>query len=192
MSPATSTSQPTHATGIDPALLLDGYAYGRVAYHVALIGRRFRLSDDRQEDLRQDFYAAICAAAPRYDPAKASPRTYAARVIAREALFRRRCIRNERRSAARSPLLLSDLQRENRFPEPRAPRSCEPTARDLVHDLRVGLSRLTHRQHQTAEALKNQTPAEIAAGRRCHPSTVYREMGAMRRMLAEAGLSART
>lgn len=192
MSPATSPAQPKHATGIDPSLLLDDYAFERVAYHVAQIGRRYRLSEDGQDDLRQDFYTAICSAARRYDPTKASRRTFTSRVIELTAVFRRRCIRNERRSAARSPLLLSELQREHRFPEPRAPRSCEPTALDLVHDLRLGLSRLTHRQHQTAEALKNQTPSEIAAERRCHPSTVYREMASMRCHLSEVGLSTRT
>lgn len=178
--------------GIAPSLLLDEYAEARIAFHVAQIARRYRLSEDQQNDLRQDLYAAVCAAAPRYDPAQASRRTYTARVITREALFRCRCIRNQRRSSARSPLFLSDLQREHRFPELRAPRSTEPTSRDLVHDLGIGLSQLTHRQHQTAEALKNQSASEIAAERRCHPSTVYRELAAMRCHLSVVGLSMQT
>ena len=193
--PSTNPNNASHDSpnlGIDPSLLLDDYAYERVAYHVAQIGRRYRLSEDKQDDLRQDFYTAICSAARRYDPTKASRRTFTSRVIELTAVFRRRCIRNERRSAARSPLLLSDLQREHRFPELRGPRSCEPTALDLVHDLRIGLARLTHRQHQTAEALKNQTPAEIAAERGRHPSTVYREMASMRCHLSAVGLSTRT
>lgn len=189
MTQATLARQPKASIGIDPNLLIDDYAHERVAYHVAQIGREHRLREDARDDLRQDFYAAICAASRRYDPAKASRRTFTSRVIELTAIFRRRCIRNERRSAARSPLLLSELQREHRCLDLRAPRICEPSAHDLVLDLRVGLSRLTHRQHQTAAALKNQTPSEIAAERRCHASTVYREMASMRCQLTELRLA---
>lgn len=173
----------------DPSQLIDAYAHERVDYHVGQIGRSYRLTEDERDDLRQDFFEAICTAARRYDSDRSSPQTFVCRVIERAAAYFKRRIRNERRCAARSPILLSQLQRENRGFAPLAPRACEPSAHDLVLDLRQGFAKLSRRQQQTAEAMKNQTVVEIAAERRAHRSTVYRDLGSMRATLSELGLN---
>lgn len=169
--------------------LINTYALDRIDYHVKRLGRGLHLSEHQREDLRQDLTLDLCKAARRYDPSKSSPRTFVSRVLTWAALHRARCIRNERQCAARSPIHLSQLQRENRGFAPLAPRTSEPSAHDLVLDLRQGFARLSRRQQQTAEALKNQSVAEIAAQHRAHRSTVYRDLGSMRATLSELGLN---
>lgn len=175
--------------GIDPSNLIDDYAHERVAFHVGRIGRQFRMSEHRRNDLRQDFYLALTKAARRYDPMRASIRTFASRVIELTAAFCRRCIRNERRCPCRSAVAFSQLPRRLRDFAPSAPRACEPSSRDIVVDTEHSLAQLTHRQRTTAEALKTLTAAEIAQARRRHPSTVYREIASLRLALADCGLA---
>lgn len=160
--------------------IIDDYAIERVDYQVARLGRILRLSHHRKEDLRQDLLLELCNAARRFNPATASARTFVSRVVSSAAAHHARCIRNERRNGARSPILLSQLQRDGRRFSPVAPRSTEPSAHDLVIDLDHGLSTMNRRQQQLAESLKTNTAAEIAKERGHHRSTVYRDLAAMR------------
>lgn len=112
--------EPTN--GSSPAALIDDYAMERVKYHVARLGKLLRLSEDRKDDLRQDLFVALCTAAGRFDPAKATARTFVSRVVSLAAAHHARCIRNERRSGARSPIRLSELQQDDWAFAPVAPR----------------------------------------------------------------------
>lgn len=178
-------------TPIDPSEFVDEYAIGRVDYQVARLGRLLHLSHHRQEDLRQDLFVELCEAAPRFDPRKSSQRTFVSRVVAQSAAHHARCIRNERKCRARSPLLLSQLQREGNGFAPRAPRWCEPSAHDLALDLPRGIAAMTRDRQQLAESLKTQTPVEVAAERGVHRSTVYRDIASIRGTLSEFGLDPR-
>jgi len=191
--PATTTDSTHHpdappTIGIDPAVLIDEFVDERVTFTVGTIGEAYRLSHHDREDLSQNLYTALSKAAPRYDPAKAQQHTFACRVILRAAAHEARTIRNARRNRARSPLLLSDLQRNGRCIQIRAPRWSEPSARDLAIDLRSGLSRLSRRQQFLAEALKTLRVSEIAAEKGQHRSTVHRDLAEMRRTLSASGL----
>jgi DNA-directed RNA polymerase specialized sigma24 family protein len=183
---------PTQSKAATPHNLIDAYAYERVDYHVAQTARTYGLKRHDQDDLRQDLLTAICAAAARYDPRKAKPRTFVCGVIELEVANFKRSIRNKRRCPARAPMVLSQLQRDGRAFAPRAPRWCEPSAQDLVLDLRQRLSGLNRRQQQLAEALKNQTKQEIAAERGVHRATIYRDIAAMRDVLSTFNLSPTT
>ena len=173
---------------ISPATLIDDYAMERVEYHVARLGKLLCLAEDRRDDLRQDLFVALCTAARRFDPAKSAARTFVSRVVSLAAAHHARCIRNERRNGARSPIRLSELQRDGRAFAPVGPRWCEPAALDLVIDLGDALSGLTREQQQLAAALKTISPREIAEERGVHRSTVYREIAVLRASLAERGL----
>jgi DNA-directed RNA polymerase specialized sigma24 family protein len=179
---------PDQVAPTDPRHLIDDYVMERVDYHVARLGRALHLSHHRKEDLRQDLFVALCEAAPRYDKSRAKPRTFVSRVLSLAAAHLARCICNERRNSARSPIRLSELQRDGHCFSPVAPRWCEPSAHDLVLDLRHGIAAMSRRHQQLAEALKIQTAAEVAAERRVHRSTVYREIASMRAALSGFGL----
>jgi hypothetical protein len=168
--------------------IIDDYAMARVDYQVARLGRLLHLSHHRKEELRQDLLLELCQAAQRFDPATSSTQTFVSRVVSLAAAFHARTIRNERGSSARSPIRLSELQRDGRCFSPAAPRWCEPSAHDLVLDLRHGIAAMSRRHQQLAEALKTQTAAEVAAERRVHRSTVYREIASMRAALSGVGL----
>ncbi|MBX3356507.1 MAG: sigma-70 family RNA polymerase sigma factor [Phycisphaeraceae bacterium] len=174
--------------GIDPSELIDSFVEDRVHYLVDKIGEAYRLTHHDREDLSQSLFAALSGAARRYNPAKAQQHTFACRVLLRAAAHEARTIRNARRNPARSPLLLSDLQRNGRCHQLHAPRWTEPSARDLALDLRTSLSRLSRRQQFLAEALKTLRVSEIAAEKGQHRSTVHRDLAAMRRSLTTAGL----
>ena len=165
--------------------IIDRYAMERVEYQVARLGRVLRLSHHRKEDLRQDLLLELCRAARRFDPMTSRARTFVSRVVALGAAHHARCIRNERRNSARTPILLSQLQREGRSFSPIAPRSCEPSAHDLVLDLDFSFAAMNRRQQELAESLKTSTAAEIAAERGHHRCTVYRDLAAMRVTLAD-------
>jgi len=179
----------TSSFGIEPNTIIDEYAIARVNYQVARLGRTLRLTHHHKEDLRQGFFLELCEAAHRYDPSKSSRRTFVSRVLSRAASHQARSIRNKRRNGARSPILLSQLQREDHCFDPPAPRSCEPSALDLALDLNLGLSVMSRRQQQLAESLKNKTVAEIARERGQHRCTVHRDVAAIRRKLAALGLA---
>lgn len=169
--------------------LTDEYTTDRVDYHVTRLGRALNLSHDGREDLRQDLFVSLCVAARRYDPKRSSPRTFVSRVLSFAAAHKVRCIRNERRSCARSPILLSELQRNGRSFSPLAHHRYEQRSHDLVLDLRTGFSQLDREQQILAEALKKQRPAEIADETGVHRSTVYRNIAAIRDSFDAIGLS---
>jgi len=181
------TAQPSH-----PHDIIDDYAMDRVDYQVARLGRLLHLSHHRKEDLRQDLLLELCQAAQRFDPATSSARTFVSRVVSSAAAFHMRTIRNERRNSARSPIRLSELQRNGHSLAARAPRWSEPSTHDLAMDLPRGLSSMDRRHQELAESLKTQTVAEIAAERGVHRSTVYRDIAAMRTTLTEHGLDPAT
>lgn len=180
-----TTQRPTSNTAYD---IIDRYATDRIDYQVSRLGRSLHLSHHRKEDLRQDLLLELCHAARRYDPRKASQRTFVSRVVASAAAHHARCIRNERRNGARSPIRLSELQREGRGFSPVAPRTYEPSAHDTAMDLHDRIGAMSRRHQLLSESLKTNTPAEIAADRGQHRSTVYRDIASMRVTLAESGL----
>lgn len=197
--PASCTSEsPTSATpatphdnpqiGITPTELIDDFVHERVRFIVNDIAVQYRLSRADRDDLSQEIYLALCEAAVRYDPAQASRHTFACRVIVLAAAHRARSIRNVRRCPVRSPLMLSELQRDARCAGLRAPRWTEPTSIDLGEDLRFGVSRLSRRQQLLVQELKTQSPTAIAAERNRHPSSIYREITRIRHQIEASGL----
>lgn len=183
----TCTLNPTSQSSIADQII-DDYAIERVDYQVARLGRILRLSHHRKEDLRQDLLLELCQAARRFNPATSKARTFVSRVVSSAAAYHARCIRNERRNGARTPILLSQLQRDGRRFSPVAPRSCEPAAHDLTLDLDHAFAAMDRGHQELAESLKTQTVAEIAAERGVHRSTVYRDLGTMRAALSELDL----
>lgn len=178
----------TDKPAIDASTIIDNYAMERVEYQVTRLGRILRLSHHRKEDLRQDLLLELCQAARRFNPDTSSAHTFVSRVVSSAAAHHARCIRNERRNGARSPILLSQLQREGGRFSPVAPRSCEPSAHDLVLDLDHAFSAMNRRRQHLAESLKTNTAAEIAKERGQHRSTVYRDLAAMRVTLSDLDL----
>jgi len=197
--PASSTSESPTSTnpatthdnpqiGITPTELIDDFVHERVRFIVNDIAVQYRLSRADRDDLSQEIYVALCEAAVRYDPAQASRHTFACRVIVLAAAHRARSIRNVRRCPVRSPLMLSELQRDARCAGLRAPRWTEPTSIDLGEDLRFGVSRLNRRQQLLVQELKTQSPTAIAAERNRHPSSIYREITRIRHQIEASGL----
>ena len=186
---ATSATTAPYTQQTTPTDLIDDYAIERVAYHTARVGRRLHLTPDRRDDLQQDLFVSLCEAAKRYDPSKSAPRTFVSRVLCLAAAHHARRIRNERRSPARSPIRLSELQRNGHDFATPAPRWSEPSAHDLSMDLSRGIASLNERQQDLAKSMSSHTVAQIAAERHVHRSTVYREVAAVRTALTEYGLA---
>lgn len=188
---ATRSKQGLSAKHPRPIEIIDGYATERIDYQVHRVGRALNLSIHEREDLRQTLFLDLCKAVKRYDPTRSRPHTFVSRVVVLAAKHRERCIRKARNCPARSPLLLSRLQREGNSFAPSAPRWCEPSAHDLALDLPRGIAAMTRARQQLAESLKTQTAVEVAAERGVHRSTVYRDIASIRGTLSEFGLDPR-
>lgn len=184
-----STTRPESNATICPSDLIDDYIFDRVDFRVAEVAEAYGLQPHDQDDLRQRLLLAICAAAHRYDPSKAKPRTFVRGVLNLEVANYKRSVAIERRSTVRSPIMLSELQRNGRSFSPLAHHRYEQRSHDLVLDLRAGFSRLDREQQILAEALKKQRPAEIADESGVHRSTVYRNIAAIRDSFDAIGLS---
>lgn len=165
---------------------IDDYAMERVSFHARRLAASLNLGEHDEEDLRQDFIAELCSAERRFDPSLASKRTFVCRVLSKASAYFARTARSRRRGPGRPIPSLSAIKAERAAGALAAPRADEPSVRvDLAMDVANASARLDDRGRRLVHELTTRTPREIAAERGVHPSTVYREIAAVRAVFAE-------
>lgn len=172
-----------------PSDLVDAYALERVEYQVNRLRTRLGLNRHDAEDVRQDLVAELCGAAPRFDPSKASRKTFICRVLTRAAAHIARSIRNRRKCAALSPRSLSTMLPGDWAHESRG--VVERGMADRIGqamDLGVACDQMPRQRRLIAEDLKHYSVDEIAGARGMHRGSVYRAIGQIRHDLAAAGV----
>ncbi|TVQ64186.1 MAG: sigma-70 family RNA polymerase sigma factor [Phycisphaerales bacterium] len=152
-----------------------------MSFHARRLAASLHLSEHDEEDLRQDFFAELCSAQRRFDPSLASKRTFVCRVLAKaSAYFTRRAL-SRQRGPGGPVVSLNAIKAERVAGALAAPRTDEPAVRvDLAMDLAKAASRLDDRGRRLVSDLSTRKPREIAAERGVHPSTVYRDLAAVR------------
>ncbi|MFU8828376.1 MAG: hypothetical protein ACNA8P_02975 [Phycisphaerales bacterium] len=165
---------------------IDDYAMQRVSFHTRRLASSLNLCEHDEEELRQNFFVELCKAEHRFDPSLASKRTFICRVLSKASAYFARSARSKRSGSGRPVVSLSTIQAEQVTEDLAAHRSDEPGARvDLAMDIADASSRLNERCRRLVAELQTQNPREIAAERGVHPSTVYRQLAALRPAFAE-------
>jgi DNA-directed RNA polymerase specialized sigma24 family protein len=165
---------------------IDDYAMERVSFHAARLAASLNLGEHDEEDLRQDFIAELCSAQRRFNPNLASKRTFVCRVLSKASAYFARTARSKRRRPGRPIASLSAIKAERSAGALAGTRVDEPAVRvDLATDIAGASDRLDDRGRRLVHELSTRTPREIAAERGVHPSTVYRELAAVRAVFAE-------
>jgi RNA polymerase sigma factor (sigma-70 family) len=181
---ANSTIVPVPSPAAAP--WIDDYAMERVSFHAAQLAASLNLGEHDEEDLRQNFLAELCSAERRFNPNLASKRTFVCRVLSKASAYFARTARSRRRGPGRPIASLSAINVERSARALAGPRADEPAVRvDLAMDIADALERLDDRRRRLVHELRTRTPREIAAERGVHPSTVYRELAAVRAVFAE-------
>lgn len=165
---------------------IDDYAMQRVSFHTRRLASSLNLSEHDEEELRQDFVVELCKAEHRFNPNLASKRTFICRVLSKASAYFARRARSKRNGSGRPVVSLSAIQADQAGSAFAAPRTDEPAVRvDLAVDIADASSRLDERGHRLLEDLDTRTAREIAVERGVHPSTVYRQVAALRPAFAE-------
>lgn len=151
-----------------------------VCIRAACMARRLGLNATDRDDLRQDLRVQLLRALPRYDAARASPSTFASRVLDKACLHCMRQIMGQQRraSAARA-----ELAHQHRRTEGGADHAWEQR-----EDLREVSHLLPDRLGYLFGHLARQSPRQAAKVLGVHHSRVYRDLEAIR-SLAEGWTS---
>lgn len=127
-----------------------------------------------REDFTQEALIGVLTALPRFDPARASLRTFVERVV-----------------ASKFASLLRYCRAKKRLNRPNGKRAADSlqvlVTVEFRVDLRRVLSNLDSREQRVAQLLVACSPTEIARRLRISRAAVYRSIGRIRAALVEAG-----
>lgn len=151
-----------------------------VCIRAACVARRLGLNVMDEEDLRQDLRVQLLRALPRYDAARASPSTFASRVLDKACLHRMRQIMSQRR---RTRAARAELEFRHSRTEGGADHAWEHR-----EDLREVSHLLPDRLKYLLGHLALRSPRQAAKLLGVHHSRVYRDVEAIR-SLAEGWTS---
>ncbi|HED53876.1 MAG TPA: sigma-70 family RNA polymerase sigma factor [Phycisphaerales bacterium] len=168
----------------DTSHLIDNYVLERIDFRARRLAIRFRLPDDRRDDLAQEMTHELLKAATRFDPdGSAAWHTYACRVL---DLAVKKLIQSECRTRKREAGGLV------RFSE--SPDGCSSAANclamavddpsliqfELRMDVEMVLARMPERLRRVCLLLMELTPAEAAEALGIHRNSIYRLIAQIR------------
>ena len=182
---ASSTSIPTAAE------FLNDVTERRISYRVTRLGRKFALSREDREDLRQDFRLAVLSARPQYEPARCPLDRFVGMVLNRRYKYhvRQQCQLSHHRGRTPNTMALDDVDPdiECLLPDPRL--EADLARVELRHDLDHAFSGMTDIERGVCALLMSgHTQSEAARILGVVPSSVTRAMDRIRKHLSEAGL----
>lgn len=170
--------------------VIDAYALARIDYRVQKMARRFKLPQDQQEDLRQDMAVELLTAFQRFNPDKASRKTFVNRVLDKFVKYTMRNRSIRRRRACDSPIHFDDI-----FPgfEPVSNDAAtgvvdEQVRRELRIDMDAAIARMPKRLRRVCSLLKEFDATEVAEQLGIRRQSVYRIMDEIREYLNRAGV----
>ncbi len=163
---------------------IDNYILERIDFRVRRLAIRFRLPDDRRDDLAQEMTHELLKAATRFDPdGSAAWHTYACRVL---DLAVKKLIQSECRTRKREA---GELVRFSESPDgyPSAA-NCVALAvddpsliqLDLRMDVEVVLARMPERLRRVCWLLMELSPTEAAEALGIHRNSIYRLIAQIR------------
>ncbi len=157
---------------------LDAAALREIDLTARGVAKRFGLGDADRDDVVQDLSQGLLRAIARFDPQRATWRTYRARVLEKERLLVERQILARRRRDARVA---------------QSVRATALRARDRIDgfegevDLRDRIARLSARRGQICIGLlADESVSAIARRLDVHRATVHRELVAIRAVIRDA------
>ena len=175
--------QKTNLTNPPQNNVVDDYVLKRIDFRAQQLAIKFRLPDDRRDDLAQEMVVELLKAADRFNPDRsASWHTYACRVLdlAVKKLAQAECRMRQREAG--KPMGFSE-----------APDGCPPAVDDPAHegeddlaklelklDIDVVLARMPQRLRQTCTLLMHQSPTEAAKAMGIHRNSIYRRIAQAR------------
>jgi len=187
----TSPSHPQQQISKLPAeQLIDDYALERIDYRVRRLTNQFGLSEDEQEDCRQDMVVELLSAFDRFDPGKAKRETYINRVLDKfvKHAVRTRCTHRNR--ACDSPICLDDVAPgfQPVINDPGAGELDEQGRRELRLDMAAVIARMPKRLQRVCRLLMEYTPTEAAEELDISRTSIYRNIAEIHQHLTIAGL----
>ena len=189
----TSPSHPKQQISkLPPEQLIDQYALERIDFRVRRLASQFDLSQDEQEDYRQDMVVELLSAFGRFDPGKAKRETFVNRVLDKFVKYATRVRCTHIRRACDSPLGLDDvcLGFQPVVNETRAGELDEQGQRELRLDMAAAIARMPERLQRVCHLLMELDPADAAEELGICRQSIYRNIGEIRQYLAAAGLGA--
>jgi len=183
---ASSTSIPTAAE------FLNDVTERRISYRVTRLGRKFALSREDREDLRQDFRLAVLSARPQYDPPRCPLDRFVKMVLNRRYKHhvRQQCQLSHHRGRTLDVMGLDDVDPDLHewLPDPR--QEADLARVDLRHDLGHAFEGMSDIERGVCALLMSgHTKSEAARVLGVAPSSVKRAMQRVRKHLTEAGLA---
>ena len=180
-----------HRSPTDTSHLIDDYALARIDFRVRQLRFQFDLSDEDQEDLRNDMVVELLSAFKRFDPDKSKRETFINRVLDRFVLYvtRQRC--TQQRRASDSPIGFDDVSAgfQPTINDPRRGESNEQDLRELRLDLPEVIAKLPDDLQQVCEVLARKSGRAAAKELGISKSSLYRAVADIRKHFISWGYS---
>ncbi len=169
--------------------LVDDYAMKRIGYRAERLGKRFFLTPEDKEDLKQEFIVELLKAEPRFDPERNRRTTFISGVL---DLHYKRVVRQRTRRARLAtfcPLNQGETTPDGAF-RTEDPHGTEDLRRtDLRMDVKAVMASLPVRARQVCQLLMTHSAAETARKMGLSRPTIMRETRAIRPYFEKAGLA---
>ena len=175
----------------DTSYLIDDYVLKRIDFRARQLAIKFRLPDDRRDDLAQEMVVELLKAADRFDPDESATwHTYACRVLdlAVKKLAQAEC-RMRQREAGR-PIRLSDSGEgaPSAINNPAHEGEDDLIQLELRMDTEVVLERMPTRLQKVCRLLMRLSPTEAAEAMGIHRNSIYRLIAQARSYFMEPSL----
>ena len=170
---------------------IDEYVLERIDFRVRHLASQFDLSEDEQEDCRQDMVAEVLGAFHRFDPDKAKRETFVNRVLGKFVKYATRIRCTHRRRACDSPAHFEDVSPGYQpvVNDMRAGQFDEQGQRELRLDMDAAIARMPERLQRVCRLLMECGPTEAAAKLGICRQSIYRSIPQIREYLTRAGLA---
>ena len=163
----------------------------RIGYRVARLGRKYGLSAEDRQDIRQEFCLAMFRASKKYDPEQCPLERFVRMVLNRnyKHFVRKLARANDNRARSVDTVRFSDVEPglEYHIPDPRGEDALRLV--DLREDVRSVMKHLPGKLHDICLALMSYSPLEVARQREVHHSAIYRAIARLREHFVRAGIS---
>ncbi len=170
--------------------LIDEYVLERIAFRLRRLAKQFNLTEDEQEDYRQDMVVELLSAFERFDPGKAKRETFVNRVLDKLVKYATRTRCTHRRRACDSPIGFEGIAPGYQLVvnDTCAGELDEQGRRELRLDVKVVMARMPERLRGVCRLLMEFDPTAAARELGICRQSIYRNIAEIRRYLTAAAL----
>ena len=169
---------------------LDDSVMRRIDYRIARLGRKYCLSVEDRQDIRQEFCLAMFRAGEKYDPERCPPERFVRMVLNRnyKHFVRKLARADENRARSVDTMYFDDVEPDLEYyiPEPKGEDDLRLV--DLREDVRTVMESLPEKLRDICLELMSDSPFEVARRRGIHHSAIYRAIVKLREHFARAGI----